>query len=71
VKQVALVDAASSPATVHLDGLRFAMVGESGAGGRAEIATDVSVKDGERVVVGTSTYRGRGVVLVVSARLVK
>jgi hypothetical protein len=69
VTQVGLIDAASSPATVRLDGLRFVMVGDGG--GKAEIATDVSVKEGERVVVGTSTYRGRGVVLVVSARVLR
>jgi len=67
VTQVSIVDAGQSPATVRLDGLRFVLAGD----GKAEIATDVTLREGEQVVVGTSTYRGRGVVLVVSAKVVR
>jgi type II/III secretion system protein len=59
--------AEGQPSTVRLDGFKFALA----QNGRAELATDVSVREGEEVVVGTSVYRDRGIVLVVSARLAR
>jgi hypothetical protein len=57
----------TGPATVRLEGLKFNFVGE----GRAEMATDVSVKEGEQVVVGTSVFKDKGLILVLSAKLAR
>jgi hypothetical protein len=37
----------------------------------ARIQTDVSLRDGEQVVIGTTTLKDKGIVLVLSARVVK
>src|SRR5262252_3074328 len=42
---------AGSPAHVRLDGFRLALIG---GGGRAQVRTDVTLREGEKVVVGTS-----------------
>jgi hypothetical protein len=53
--------------TIRLDGFSLALAG----GGRAQIKTDVTLRDGEKVVVGTSTVQDRGLVVVVSARVIR
>ncbi len=62
----------SSPgrANVRIDGFEFE-ASQPGAGPLASLRTDVSIHDGENVVVGTSTLKDRGLVLVLSARVVK
>jgi hypothetical protein len=35
------------------------------------VKTEVTLRDGEKVVVGTSTVQDRGLVVVVSARVIK
>lgn len=63
---IGLVSATAAPGagTTRLEGFRFIATGD----GRAEMRTDLTVKDGEQVVVGTSVFHDRGLVLVVSAR---
>jgi hypothetical protein len=53
--------------TIRLDGFSLVLVG----GGRAQLKTDVTLRDGEKVVVGTSTVQDRGLVVVVSARVIR
>ena len=65
INQVTVAD--GPPAAVRLDGFKFALA----QNGRAELATDVSLREGELVVVGTSVYRDRGIVLVVSAKVAR
>jgi len=52
---------------IRLDGLALSLVGD----GRAQLKTDVTVRDGEKVVVGTSTVQDRGLVVVLSARVIR
>jgi hypothetical protein len=54
-------------ANVKLDGFALSLTGL----GRAQVKTDVTLRDGEKVVVGTSTVQDRGLVVVVSARVIK
>lgn len=61
---------ASGPAIIRVEGLDFAFnnVPQEWA---ARIRTELSLKDGEKVVVGTTTLKDRGVVLVVTAHVLK
>jgi len=67
VNQLSLDQPAGGPAMVRLDGFTLVLVGD----GRAQLKTDATVKEGEKVVLGTSTVRDRALVAVVSARIVK
>lgn len=67
IRSVGLDQSGSGPASVKLDGFRFALVG----GGRAQLNTDTTVREGEKVVLGTSTLQDRALVVVVSARVVR
>lgn len=42
-----------------------------GPGGQADIRTDISLRNGEKVVVGTATLGKKGLILVLSARVIK
>jgi hypothetical protein len=55
------------PATIKLDGFHLVLVG----GGRSSLRTDVTLREGEKVVVGTSTVRDQGLVVVVSGRVIR
>ena len=57
----------SAGSVVRLDGFALSLVGD----GRAQLKTDVTLRDGEKVVVGTSTVQDRGLVVVVSARVIR
>ena len=67
---------ADSPQIV-LGGLQFSMRGYSEVGGHANvvgdtrISTKLSVRDGEKVVVGTASLRDRAVILVLTPRILK
>jgi len=61
------VDATRSPLRIRLDGFSLSLVG----GGRAQLKTDVTLADGEKVVVGTSTVQDKGLVVVLSARVIR
>jgi N-acyl-D-aspartate/D-glutamate deacylase len=52
---------------LRLDGFSLLLSGL----GRAQIKTDVTLRDGEKVVVGTSTVQDHGLVVVVSARVIR
>ena len=67
INQLSLDQASSGPATVRLDGFSLVLVGD----GRAQLRTDASMREGEKVVLGTSTVKDRALVVVVSARVVK
>jgi hypothetical protein len=57
----------NGPAAIKLDGFGLSLVGD----GRAQLKTDVTLRDGEKVVVGTSTVQDKGLVVVVSARVIR
>lgn len=57
----------SAGSAIRLDGFSLTLVGD----GRAQLKTDVTLRDGEKVVVGTSTVQDRGLVVVVSARVIR
>ena len=56
--------------TVQLGSFRFRLDGGE-AGGRAVVSSDVGVRDGEKVIVGTAGLKDRALILVLTARLIK
>ena len=67
INTLAVEPVEKGPATLRLDGFALALQGD----GRAALNTDVTLHDGEKVVVGTSTVRDRGLVVVVSAKVLR
>jgi type II/III secretion system protein len=67
INQLTLDQPAGGPASVKLDGFALSLVGD----GRAQLKTDATLREGEKVVLGTSTVRDRALVVVVSARVVR
>jgi hypothetical protein len=67
IKSIALDLSGSGPASVRLEGFRLALVGE----GRAQLNTDATLREEEKVVLGTSTVRDRALVVVVSGRVIR
>lgn len=57
------VDASGPSPLIRLDGFALTLAGP----GRAQVRTDVSLRPGEKVVVGTSTMQNNGLVVVLSA----
>jgi hypothetical protein len=57
------VDSSGTTPIIRLDGFALALAGP----GRAQVRTDLSLRAGEKVVVGTSTMQNNGLVVVVSA----
>jgi len=57
------IDPNATPPLIRLEDFGLALVG----GGRAKVRTDVSLRSGEKVVVGTSTMQDKGLVVVLSA----
>jgi Bacterial type II/III secretion system short domain len=57
------VDATGPTPLIRLEGFALALAGP----GRAQVRTDVSLRAGEKVVVGTSTMQNNGLVVVLSA----
>jgi hypothetical protein len=63
----------TSPAgvtTVQLGNFRFRLDGGD-AGGRAVVSSDVGVRDGEKVIVGTAGLKDKALILVLTAKLIK
>ncbi len=63
----------TSPAgvtTAQLGSFRFRVDGGN-EGGRAVVSSDIGVRDGEKVVVGTAGLRDKALILVLSAKLIK
>ena len=67
ITSLSLEPGENGPATVRLDGFALTLAGQ----GRAQLRTDVTLREGERVVVGTSTVQDKGLVVVVSARVIR
>ena len=67
VNSLTLEPREAGAAVVKLDGFSLVLVGD----GRAQLKTDVTLREGEKVVVGTSTVQDRGLVVVVSARVIR
>ena len=59
----------SGATTVQLGNFSFTINGKDGD--KAAVRSDVSVRDGEKVVVGTAGLRDKALILVLSARLIK
>jgi hypothetical protein len=55
---------------IRLDA-RMSSEGEAGTPQKGRIWTSLSLKDGEKVVVGTSTLKDQGLILVVTGRILK
>jgi hypothetical protein len=72
VENVALVPSASGPGAqqVSLKKFRLEVEGPS-ALGEAEVNTGLTLRDGERVVVGTGSLRNRAMIVVLAARLLR
>ncbi|HLG15564.1 MAG TPA: hypothetical protein VJH03_13850 [Blastocatellia bacterium] len=70
---ISITPAASGPATVELKRLVFEVNSSeySAPLGQATITTDLGVRDGDKVVVGTASLKDKGLVLVVSATVIK
>lgn len=56
--------------TVQLGNFRFRLDGGE-AGGRAVVSSDVGVRDGEKVIVGTAGLKDKALILVLTAKLIK
>lgn len=59
----------SGVTTVQLGNFRFRLDG--GEGARAVVSSDVGVRDGEKVVVGTAGLKDKALILVLTAKLIK
>jgi hypothetical protein len=56
--------------SVQLGSFRFRLDGGDG-GGRAVVSSDVGVREGEKVVVGTAGLRDKALILVLTAKLIR
>lgn len=70
VHSVALASESSGGYSVQLGEQEFSFVGP-GPVGRAVIHTDLNLRNGEKIVVGTATLGNKGLILVLSARVIK
>jgi hypothetical protein len=61
---------AGSPATVQLGNFSFNLGGPSSSGS-VRIHSDVSMREGEKIVVGTAGLRDKALILVMTARVIK
>ena len=64
---LSLEPAGTGSSAIKLDGFSLSLVGE----GRAQLKTDATLREGEKVVLGTSTVQDRALVVVVSGRVVR
>ena len=70
------LEESENPATrFRLQTLQFRLAGASGedqrALGEADINTGLTIRDGEKVVVGTASLKDKGLILVLTARVIK
>lgn len=68
---MALVTDSSGGYVVQLGDNEFNFQGNSSEVGRAHIRTDLTLRNGEKIVVGTTTLGNKGLILVLSARIIK
>lgn len=67
---LALTTSPSGSTTAQLGAFNFNLDGGE-AGGKATIRSDVGLREGERVVVGTAGLKDKGLIVVLTARLIK
>jgi hypothetical protein len=70
LENVTAITSASGPSN-QVSIKRFKLELEGGGLGEAEVSTGLTLRDGERVVVGTGSLRNRGMIVVVAAKLVR
>lgn len=68
-EDVGITHPASGPAMVQIRKLHYSIDGKSL--GEAQINTGLSLREGEKVVVGTASLKDRAMILVLSSRVVK
>ena len=56
---------------MRLENFSLSAIGIHGFSGRASVRTDLTLRPGEKVVVGTSSLGDKGLAVVVSASVVK
>jgi hypothetical protein len=67
---ISITGSPDSPA-IELRSFQFELNTPSSAGGRALIKSDLSLREGEKVVVGTASLKDKALVLVVTAKIIK
>ncbi|MFY9558262.1 MAG: secretin N-terminal domain-containing protein [Blastocatellia bacterium] len=70
-QKMALVTDSAGGYVVQLTDTGFSFRGNSPLMGQADLRTDISLRNGEKVVVGTATLGNKGLILVLSARIIK
>jgi hypothetical protein len=70
VENLTLIPAATGPGN-QVSLKRFKLEVEGAGLGEAEVSTGLTLRDGERVVVGTGSLRNRAMIVVVAAKLVR
>jgi hypothetical protein len=71
VENLSVISTAGGPATqVSVKKFKLGVEGPSSLG-EAEMSTPLTLRDGEKVVVGTGSLRNRAMIVVVAARLVR
>jgi hypothetical protein len=67
--RISIVPTASGPSSVQIRRLSFNL--HSSSLGQASISSEIGLRDGEKVVVGTASLRDKAMVLVLTARVIK
>lgn len=70
-RSMSLASESSTIYTVRLEEAGFTFRGGPQNPGDADIRTDLSLRNGEKVVVGTATLGNKGLILVLSAKMIK
>ncbi|MDT7541582.1 MAG: hypothetical protein QOE33_1486 [Acidobacteriota bacterium] len=68
---LALIPNSAGGASIQLGNFNFIISPPPGNGASAQIHSDVSMRDGEKVVVGTTGLRDKAFILVMTAKIVK
>jgi len=68
--RVSLVASSPNISSVQLGNFSFTII-ISGDGSGAKIQSDVGIREGEKIVVGTSSLKDKALILVLSAKLIK
>ncbi|MBA3247465.1 MAG: hypothetical protein H0T63_05215 [Pyrinomonadaceae bacterium] len=66
--RLSLVESSPNVSSVQLGNFSFNINGD---GSSARIQSDVGIREGEKVVVGTSSLKDKALILVISAKLIK
>jgi hypothetical protein len=73
INNISLTPSASGASTIQLRRFSFIVNGNDYHAplGQASISTELGLRDGEKVVVGTASLRDKGMVLVLTAKVIK